>query len=357
MRILLMATPVAPLGAGKTGGVTLHIKNAAAALAQQGHHVKVMAPEGSVLPGVDLMTVPGACQPSLASEAGDEFYPIPANSVLGAMWHEALARQGDYDAIINVAHDWLAYYVTDFFPTPVLHMVNMTDVNAPTTAEIARVSQTYDARIAVMTNAQAERLNDVKNPILISFGLDLSVYEFNSNLQGGLAWAGRISPEKGLEDALAIARDLSEPLVIAGAVDNRAYWTQLTEQFGDHMDYKGFLATPDLQSLLGQARVLLQTQKWQEAFGIVTIEAMACGTPVVAYDRGANSELILDGVTGFVVTPDDKAAAAQAVSRIGDIDRMACRRAVEQHFSLSAYGENLQNWLDQALSGQGAKTT
>ena len=84
---------------------------------------------------------------------------------------------------------------------------------------------------------------------------------------------------------------------------------------------------------------------------------MACGTPVVAYGRGANTELILDGVTGFVVTPDDKAAAAQAVSRIGDIDRTACRRAVEQHFSLSAYGENQQNWLDQALSGQGAKTT
>lgn len=351
-----MATPVAPLGAGKTGGVTLHIKNAAAALASQGHHVTVMAPDGSVLPGVDLVTLPGTCQPSLASEAGEEFYPIPENSVLGAMWHAALARQSDHDAIINIAHDWLPYYLTDFFQTPVLHMVNMTDVNAPTTAEIARVSNKYDARIAVMTQAQAERLGGVKDPILVSFGLDLSVYEFNSDGQGGVAWAGRISPEKGLEDALAIARDLAEPLIVAGAVDDQTYWTRLTDEFSDSMDYRGFLATPDLQSLLGQARVVLQTQKWHEAFGIVTIEAMACGTPVVAYARGANQELVIDGVTGFLVTPGDKAAAAQAVSRIAGIDRAACRHAVAQRFSLPAYGENLQNWLNQALSGQRPKT-
>ena len=96
--------------------------------------------------------------------------------------------------------------------------------------------------------------------------------------------------------------------------------------------------------------------KWHEAFGIVTIEAMACGTPVVAYARGANKELVTDGVTGFLVTPDDKAAAAQAVCRIAGIDRAACRHAVAQNFSLSVYGENLQNWLHQALSGQKPQT-
>ncbi len=313
MRILFMASPVAPLGAGKTGGVTLHVKNAAEALRLKGHYAAVLAPEDSILPGIDLLTVPGSFQPSLASEADEKIYPIPEQSVLGAMWREAFAQQSSYDAIINAAHDWLPYYLTDFFSTPVLHMVNMADVNAPTTAEIARVSRTFPGRVSVMTKAQADRLTGLKNPTLVSFGIDLSVYEFVENNTGGLMWAGRISPEKGLEDALAIARDLDEPLIIAGAVDDQAYWAPLEAEFRAQIDYRGFLSTSELQKLLGGARALLQTQKWHEALGIVTIEAMACGTPVVAYARGANKELIKDGVTGWLVAPDDRGGAAQAV--------------------------------------------
>ncbi len=352
MRILIMATPVAPLGQGKTGGVTAHVANTAAALQRHSHTATIIAMEGSTGMDAPVIEIPGNPQPSLASEAGEDVYPIPLDGALAAMWREAHKRQDKFDVILNFAHDWLPYYLTSFFSTPTCHIVNMTDVNKPTDAEIVRVANAHRGRVAFMTNAQAERFPDLDSPHIVSFGLDLSVYEFTEAPQSALLWAGRICPEKGLEDAANAAQKLGRKLIVAGAVDNQAYWSDLKERFNDTIDYRGFLPTPELQALMGSAQALLQTQKWHEAFGIVTIEAMACGTPVVGYARGANRELIREGQSGRLVAPDDGAALIDAIGGIEAVPRRACRTYVEQNFSLSSYGQKLDAWLNSARMKQ-----
>jgi UDP-glucose:tetrahydrobiopterin glucosyltransferase len=248
-----------------------------------------------------------------------------------------------------MAHDWLPYFLTGYFAVPVLHLVNMADVNAPTTAEIARVSRDHPSRVAVMSQSQAARLTGVESPVVVGFGLDIETYPFDPRPAGSLAWAGRISPEKGLEDSLEIARRLGETLAVAGAVEDPSYWRGLRQRYGQTIDYRGFLTAEPLRRFYAGARGLLQTQKWHEAFGIVTAEAMACGTPVVAYARGANVELVEDGVSGALVPPDDIDAAVAAAKTVGRLDRAACRRYAERRFSLTAYADRIEAWLDRAL--------
>ena len=346
MHILIVATPVAPLGQGKSGGVTSHIINTAAALKLRGHETIIMAMEGSETAALPLLPVSGAAQPSLASEGERIIYPIPVNGALANMWREAYRLRNDFDMILNFAHDWLPYYLTSFFPTPVHHIVNMTDVNEPTSREIVRIANTISGSVAFMTRAQAERFAGLKDAHVISFGINLSDYEFSGEPQADLMWAGRISPEKGLEDALIAAASLGRKLTIAGSIDNDAYWKALRGKYRGTIDYKGFLPTHELQALMGGAQTLIQTQKWYEAFGIVTIEAMACGTPVIGYERGANKDLVRHGETGLLVRPDDTAALQAAIGKTGALSRRACREHVERNFSLNLYGERLHAWLD-----------
>jgi len=348
LKIAIASSPVAPLGLGPTGGVTRHIENTTKALHLLGHAATVFAPAGSRLgvEGVALVEVHGQLQPTLATGTPQHTYPIVADSVLGHMWHALFAGQAKYDIVMNFGHDWLPYYLTGLFKTPVGHVVNMGNVCAVTSHEIGAVARRTPERIAFLSRAQADDLGGLNHCFGLSFGLDLSLYRLGEGAGGYLVWAGRISPEKGLEDALAIAAGLGERLRVAGPIGDESYWQDLQTAFAETLDYQGNLDQPALQQMLGDGRAFVQTQKWSEALGIVTLEAMACGTPVVAYRRGANAELVDEGTTGFLVPADDLAAGRAAIERIGTIDRKRCRCHIGAQFSLDAYADRIARWLD-----------
>jgi UDP-glucose:tetrahydrobiopterin glucosyltransferase len=109
--------------------------------------------------------------------------------------------------------------------------------------------------------------------------------------------------------------------------------------------WRGFLPTAELQAQLGRCRALLNTPKWNEAYGNVVVEAMACGVPVVAYRRGGPGELVQSGVNGVLVEPDDVAALAAAVPVAARLDRAACRRWAEEHASLEALAGRIETWI------------
>lgn len=348
MRVLIVSSPVAPLGDGRTGGITRQLETMCKALSLHDHRFQILAPEGSKLAGFQshLQDVAGALQPSLASDESEPVYPIPAGSVLAEMWRAAFQRQNQFDLIVNVAQDWLPYYVCGFFKTPVCHMVNMGDVDPATSREIIRCANSIQNRVAFLSRTQAAQFDGVLNPVIVPLGLDLDRYDFVASPAGGLIWGGRISPEKGLEDALEIAKRCGETLAIAGAIDDETYWRDVQDQYGPQIAYRGFMTQSKFQSFLGHGRALLQTQKWQEAFGLVTLEALACGTPVIAYARGANSELIKDGVSGFLVEPDNIDQAIAASGKIAQIDRKTCRDAIAESHSLSAFAKRMDQWLE-----------
>jgi glycosyltransferase involved in cell wall biosynthesis len=170
----------------------------------------------------------------------------------------------------------------------------------------------------------------------VPHGLPPRGYRFRRHPSGEyLAFVGRASPEKGLEAAIQIAIRAGVPLKIAAKVDtaDRIYYTAHVKPLLEHplIEFVGEIGDEEKSDLLGNARALLFPIRWPEPFGLVMIEAMACGTPVVAFRRGAVPEVIEDGVSGFIVNSDDEAIAA--LSRLHQLDRGAVRAAFEERFS------------------------
>ncbi|MBI3976910.1 MAG: glycosyltransferase family 4 protein [Chloroflexi bacterium] len=169
----------------------------------------------------------------------------------------------------------------------------------------------------------------------VHHGIDYRSFPFSPRGQGYLLTLNRICPEKGTHEAIAAARRLGRPLVIAGKVDDgdTEYFHSRVEPYvdGQHVRYVGEADAEAKRLLYAGADCLLNPIRWPEPFGLVMIEAMACGTPVVAFDYGAVPEIVAHGRTGFVVRDVDEMVAA--VRRVEEIDRRACRRHVEVAFS------------------------
>ena len=170
----------------------------------------------------------------------------------------------------------------------------------------------------------------------VPHGLPPHLFPFSPRANGGyLAFLGRICPEKRPDHAIEIARRTGIPLKIAAKVDrvDQAYFDQVIRPLlrDPLVEFVGEIGEPDKGAFLGGASALLFPIDWPEPFGLVMIEAMACGTPVIAYRRGSVPEVIEDGWTGFIV--DDVASAVAAVERLDGLDRGMIRARFEQRFT------------------------
>lgn len=168
-------------------------------------------------------------------------------------------------------------------------------------------------------------------------GLPGDLYSFRPDPGKYLAFLGRISPEKRLDHAIAIAKRLGMPLKIAAKVDrvDREYFEEFIEPLLNNpfVEFIGEIGEKEKDEFLGNAYALLFPIDWPEPFGLVMIEAMACGTPVIAFRRGSVPEIMKDGVTGFIV--EDVDTAVKAVERIPSLSRKACRQYFDEHFTAS----------------------
>jgi glycosyltransferase involved in cell wall biosynthesis len=176
----------------------------------------------------------------------------------------------------------------------------------------------------------------------VPHGLPAARYRFRKDSGGNyLAFVGRASPEKGLESAIQIAIRAGMPLKIAAKIDNadRIYYAAHIKPLLEHplIEFIGEIGDEEKSDFLGHARALLFPIRWPEPFGLVMIEAMACGTPVVAFRRGAVPEVIEDSVSGFIVDTEDQAVTA--LSRLHQLDRGRVRAAFEKRFSAEHMAE------------------
>jgi glycosyltransferase involved in cell wall biosynthesis len=169
----------------------------------------------------------------------------------------------------------------------------------------------------------------------VPHGLPVDLYSLHEKPQDYFAFVGRISPEKRADRAIEIARACGMPLRIAAKVDpaDRAYFESTIEPLLDDalVTFVGEIGEDAKNDFIGNARALLMPIDWPEPFGLVMIESMACGTPVIAYRNGAVPEVIDDGVTGFVV--DNQEQAIAAAKNVASIDRRRCRKVFEQRFT------------------------
>jgi glycosyltransferase involved in cell wall biosynthesis len=210
-----------------------------------------------------------------------------------------------------------------------------------------RALHRYYPKYPLVSISQAQRrplphLNWIRT---IHHGYPINQYRFSPVAKGGyLAFLGRIAPEKGVDRAIEIARQVGMPLRIAAKVDsvNRDYFETRIEPLLNEsgVEFLGEIGEDAKSEFLGAAYALLFPISWPEPFGLVMIEAMACGTPVIAFGQGAVSEVIQDGTTGFVVQTVDE--AAEAISRLDTINRAVVRATFECRFSVDIMAGNYE---------------
>ena len=354
MRLTIISTPIGFLGSGRGGGVELTLNSLVSGLLKQNHCINVVAPINSRLSdscsSANLFTVEGFEQRSWQHQ---DYFAQTQNregSIVNVMFEKALSLVKDCDAIINLSYDLSPISKTLEIDFPILHLISMGDESLEISNIISKVYADFPYNFAFHSRAQASDFPFIKEPIILGNGFELSKYTFQEKKEGPLAWVGRVAPEKGLEDAAYVAAEIGEKLNVWGVIEDKDYASKISAKYpSGKICWKGFLPTNKLQEELGQCRALLNTPKWNEAYGNVIVESLACGVPVVAYKRGGPGEIIKHGETGFLVKADDKESLLLYLKQIDLINRKKCREWVENNASSNIFAEKVVSWLKRAI--------
>jgi Glycosyl transferases group 1/Glycosyltransferase Family 4 len=213
--------------------------------------------------------------------------------------------------------------------------------------------------VVSISDAQREPLPWLNWRGTVRHGLPENSLALGKGDGGYLAFLGRISPEKGLDRAIEIAVRAGIPIKIAAKIDrvDREYFHQTIEPLLEHplVDFIGEIGAEDKNEFLGQAIALLVPINWPEPFGLVMIEAMACGTPIIAFRRGSVPEIVVDKINGFVV--DDADSAVRAVKRLQEIDRDTCRSYFEHCFTAKRMARDYVSIYTQLIQNRSSSIT
>ena len=237
-------------------------------------------------------------------------------------------RAGEFDLIHNQA-DFPAHAFSRLIDTPMV-----TTIHGFSSDRILPMYAPFQDRVAYVAISDSDRHPALRYAATIHHGIAINDFPFDESGSEDLLFFGRIHPDKGAAEAIEVARRCGRTLVMAGIVQDQGYFdAQVAPAIdGRSVRYLGPVGGADRTRTLGQARALLHLINFDEPFGLSVVEALACGTPVIAIDRGSMPELIDEGVTGFLVRDLDEAVAA--IARIGEIDRSACRAAAVARFSV-----------------------
>ena len=343
-----MAPLVTAIREPQRGGSQAFVSDLARGLTGRGHDVHVYAASGSEIPGVEVVdtgidprslagTLYRASGPA-AGEAGETGTADAAAAAESAFTTAYTAMQATrYDVVHNHAFDAPAVRLATALRAPVVHTLHLPPDQAVSAAlrQVARRSR--PPAVAVVSDFQASAWRRVVpvDAILPPYP-PTRVIPWSATAGQGALFAGRLSPEKGAAEAIDIARAAGMPIDVYGDVYDAGY---SREQIDPRRGWPGVtmhqgVPRTSLWEAMARAAVVLYPARWDEPFGLAAAEAQACGTPVVAFRRGGLSEVIVDGVTGFLVPPDDIGAAAGAVSKVAGISRAACREHAEDRLDL-----------------------
>ncbi len=343
MRILQIAPLWERVPPPGYGGTELVVSLLADGLVGAGHEVALWA-SGDSVTKAELRSA----YPRSLRTASDVVNPVPYELVHVA---QALGEARGYDIIHNHSGE------------PVMAMAGLveppmlTTMHCLITPDTEFVWRHYGGYYNTISWAQRRTLPDMDGPRFVGVAynaIDVDSFPFSDRKEPYLLYLGRVAPEKGTHLAMAVARKLRMPLVMAGKVDkvDLSYYEREVKP-GIDGKLVTFLGEADhrlKRELYRNAYCLLVPITWEEPFGLVMAEAMACGTPVVAFARGAAPEIVLHGETGLLVTDVDSMAAA--VHRVDRIDPHRCRQHVKAHFDVSVMVGRYLVLYDRILTGQ-----
>jgi glycosyltransferase involved in cell wall biosynthesis len=307
------------------GGLEAFTHDVTLGLRARGHAVTLFAKGGSAA-ALQAVAVPDeeACRhPSLSSA-----YVAEHHAYLKVM--QGLDDHG-FDVIFNNSLHYVPLTMASLIRTPML-----TVLHTPPFFEMLNAlrGDRSRGRFSTLSTANARQWREVvEDCAVIPNGIDLDGWRPAASVGEHALWFGRLVPEKGAHLAIDAARQAGIALRLAGhAVDEGYFKAQIQPRLGPGVEYLGHLQRPELAVELAHAAVALMTPCWEEPFGLVVAEALACGTPVVAFDRGAMRDLISDEV-GCLVPANDVAALAAAIPRALGKSRQACRARAEAQWN------------------------
>lgn len=301
--------------------------------------VTSMLTEALVARGVDVTLF--ATQDSVTAATLDGVVPAGYEedpSVDAKVWEyrhlsHLFAQADRFDLIHNQA-DFPAHAFAPLVDTPMV-----TTIHGFGSDRILPMYVPYQDRVHYVAISDADRHSALRYAATIHHGIPVADFAFDATGSEDLLFFGRIHPDKGADAAIRAAQATGRALDLYGVVQDAGYHdAHVKPALDDRIRYHGTVGGAARVRALGGARALLHLIGFDEPFGLSVVEAMACGTPVIANRRGSMPELIDHGVTGFLVDTPEEAIAA--IDRAGEIDRAACRRAVEERFSVARMADD-----------------
>jgi glycosyltransferase involved in cell wall biosynthesis len=340
MRIGLVSTPWIPVPPPAYGGTEAAVDRLARGLVAAGHEVLLAATGDSTCPVPTIAAT--------VSSAGliDESHVQLAHV---ARAYEALGGQ-------DLVHDHTTCGPL-YRHRPAGLSVVTTNHN-PFTGDWAAVYRAIarDVPIIALSREHARTARPIPVAAVILHGLDVESIEVGTGRGGYAFFLGRMSPDKGVREAILAARRAGVPLLLAAKMrrsDEYAYFQDVvTPLLGPDVEYVGEIGGKEKYGLLGEATLLLNPAQWSEPFGLVIVEALATGTPVVCTTAGAAPELVIEGVTGFL--RDDIEGLAAAIRAVPGLSRAACRRDAEDRFGTARMVTDHLRFYESVLAQGGA---
>jgi len=253
----------------------------------------------------------------------------------------------------NAASFDLIHNHFDFLPLSYSSLVNtpmVTTIHGFSSARILPVYEKYDDRVAYISISDADRAPSLNYLRTIYHGINLAQFEYNETPEEYLLYFGRIHPEKGTAESIEIAKRVGRKLILAGIIQDQPYFESAVKPHidGEHVTYIGSVGPAERNDVLRNAYALLHPISFEEPFGLSIVEAMACGTPTIAFPLGSMREIIESGKNGFLVRDIDD--GCNAVSRIEEISRQSCRKTAEQRFSVERMVSEYMSAYEEILS-------
>jgi glycosyltransferase involved in cell wall biosynthesis len=327
LRIAQVAPPFERVPPGAYGGTERIVHGLVTELDRRGHEVTTFASGDSVVPGRHIETVPKALRP--IGYTGDSL-PYMQQTMQAVLAH---ARGFD---VIHSHLEWMSLLLARVSPVPVVATFHGR-LDLPWAEDL--LVDPPPGLVAISQN-QASTHPDIPWAGVVHNGLRLSEAPFGKQRTDALCFVGRVVPEKGIVESIEIAKATGRPLKIAAKVAaggvEREYFDEVFQPAlkaaGPSVEYLGEISQDERDQLFAESYAALMPGSWPEPFGLVAIEALACGTPVIARPTGALPELVRDGIDGFF--GDDVRAMAFRVDRVEDLDRQAIRDSVLERFSV-----------------------